>query len=913
MITLKRLFSRLRALFRRRRFEREMAEEMRAHLELQEEANRARGLDATEARYLARRQFGGVAQVQERCREQRGWVWVEGSLRDLGYAARITARTPGFSAIVLLTLACGIGATTAVFSGVNALLLRPLPVRAPDRLVIAAASGPGVGTREFPYPLFERAGNNLAFPFPVFETFREHCTTLSDVVAVTGWPMQRSLLASDFGATEPESVMAEEVTGNYFAALGVPVARGRGLGWQDDQPSRAEPVVVVSHDFWQRRLGGDPTAIGKTLRLDGHPVTIVGVAGRGFSGAQVGLRCDLWFPIQQSRVLDANMPWGTQVLQDERQPLVHILGRLRDGVSRQQAATELDGFFQNKLAELDPRRRADPPGPEREKLLEQHISLASARAGYGGVRSSLQTPLGVLMALVGVLQLSACANVAGLLLARGAAREREFAVRAALGASRGRVLRQLLTECLLLALFAGAVGVALAVGATRFLERGAAGLELSLDSRVLLFASGMTLLTALGAGLVPAWRLSRRDLNGSMKTMRAARSRLNSGLVAVQIGFAFVLLAIAGLFVRTLHNVATADTGFARRNRLLFDVGLSPETPPPARAAVYQRIAAELGSLAGVESASYYQGIDLLGDTAFVLGFEVPGFEPAPGQQLSASIVNVGPRFFETMGIPLLHGRDFGQRDEATMANGVPALVIGEWAARQLFGDGDPLGRRIRMGGQDFETVGVAKDVKYGALRDGPRFVFYMAATVTPNAMRMTYAVRTTGAPATLAGSLRTTVQQIDGRAQLSGFRSIAMRLDEATAQERFVARLAGSFGAFAVTLSGLGLFGLLSFTVSRRRQEIGIRLALGASQRGILQMIAREGVGLWCSGCGLGVVAALVFARLVANLLYRVTASDPLTYALVAGTLLGVVGLACLWPALRAARVDPAEALRAE
>ena len=891
-----------------------MQEEMAAHLELQTEANRARGMDAEEARYAALRQFGGVAQVQERCREQRGWLWLENLGRDLRLAARMLVRSPGFAVTAILTLACGIGATTAVFSGVDALLFRPLPLRAPGDLVVAAATGAGVGTREFPYPLFDNSGTNLPFPYAFYTRLRESGAALEDVAAVTGWPIQRSAVAADFGGTEPVSAVVEEVSGNYFALLGVPLALGRGLTEEDDRPGDVAPVAVVSHDFWRLRLGADPAAVGKTVRLDGMPVTIVGVAARGFAGAQVGLRCELWFPLRRAGVLDVNMPWGPQALQNERQPLVHILGRLRAGVPRRQAAAELDGAFQNKLAELDPRRQSAATSPEREKLLEQHLALLPAGSGYGGLRASLRTRLAVLMALVGVLQLAACLNVAGLLLARGAAREREFAVRAALGASRSRVLGQLLTECLLLAAVAGALGLALAVAAARFLQDGASGLQLAIDARVVLFALGTTLCTALAAGLVPAWRLSRRGLDGGMRAMRPARSRLNAALVVAQIGFAFVLLAVAGLFGRTLRNVATADTGFEQPNRLLFDVGLSPEIEPPQRAQTCQRIAANLAGLAGVESATYYQGISLLGDTAFALDFDAPGVEAPAGPPRRASLVHVGPRFFATMGVPLLRGRDFGERDEAAMANGVPALVIGEWGARQLFGDADPIGRHVRLNGQwPFEIVGVAKDVKYGGMRDEPRFIFFMAASVTPNAMRVTFAVRTAGKPAALAAGLRTAVQQIDGRAQLSGFRTVADRLADATAQERFTARLAGFFGAFALTLSGLGLFGLMSYTVSRRTREFGVRLALGAPLRGILQMVVRESLLLCVVGCGFGVLAALGLARTIAGMLYGVTAEDPLTYALAAGTMLAVAGLACAWPALRAARVDPVEALRAE
>lgn len=908
-----RWLARIRAVFNKPALDADFAEELAQHLEAATEDNIRSGMTPDEARRHARIALGGIEQTRELHREARGLPWLESLWRDTSYALRALRKDPMFAAVVVLTLALGIGANTAVFSVINALLLRPLPIEDPGRLVVVTVAGPVGDDRAFPYPLFDKEGNNRAFPYPFYELFRDHTRSLSEVVAVSGWQLARPIVATGFGATDSDSVTVEEVSGNYFAALGVHAALGRTLNGQDDRADKTEPVAVVSHEFWQRRFNSNPAVVGKTVRIDNIAVTIVGVMDRGFQGVQVGIRTDLWFPIQLSLLLDGNMPWGREALKVDTAPWIHVLGRLRPGISASQAATELNGVFQNRLADMDPRRKTLADRLERTGRPQQRIELVPAGTGYGGVRSFYWQPASVLMILVGIMQLVVCANVAGLLLARGAAREHEFALRSALGASRRRLALQILTESLLLAVIAGALGLLLAEGATRLLAGVVGQLELGADRRVLLFALATTVVTGIGFGLAPALRLSRRELTVGLKNTGTGRSRWNGALVVAQMAFAFVLLTAAGLFVRTFQNLTAVETGFQRQHRELFDLHVAPEYPPLQRAPLYRRLAGAMEVLPGVESVTFYQGLELLGDTAFVQDFSVDGYLPSRNEVLTACMVQVGPRFFETMGVPLLRGRDFGLHDEQVMSKNLPALVISEWSARRLFGDVDPIGMRITLSGQAFDIVGVAKDVKYSQLREAPRFVFFLPVAVSPNALRMTFAVRTTANPEAVAGSLRHAVRQIDSGAQISGLRTIDEKLDDAVYREHRIAQLAGFFGILALLLSGMGLFGLMAYTVNRRTREIAVRMALGATAGDVLQLVVRQGLVLGLIGCAAGLAGAAACTRFIASLLYGVTEMDALTFAGSMVLLLTVALLACLLPARRVAKVNPMIALRAE
>jgi predicted permease len=889
-----------------------MKEEMQTHLALRTERNIAAGMPAEEARYAALREFGNVTGLQETARSQRGWTWLEVLGKDLSFAARSLTRNAGFTAIVVLTLALGIGCSAALFTAIDALMLRRLPVRDPAQLVVIEAAGPVYPNRDFPYPLFDKTGVNRAFPFSFYESFREKSLSLSDVVAVGGWMMSRPMVATGFGSKEVEPVNAEEVSGNYFSALGISSVLGRTLGVADDRLGGTDPVAVISHEYWRSRFGSDPSVVGKTLKLDDVTVTIVGVLAPGFTGMQVGIKANLWFPIQWSPLLDGNVPWGNGGMKSDTLPWIHILGRMRPGISRHQAASELDVIFQQKLAQLDP-RRAVAPRERSQDLLVQGIATEPAGSGYAGLRPFYEKPVFLLMVMVGFMHLVACANVAGLLLARGAARRREFALRTALGASRSRLVGQLMVESLLLSALAGSGGLLLAEGSTRILARYVGGIELWADWRVLGFVAVATTLTGIAFGLVPALHLSRRELTSSLKDQGTrGRQRLNFALVILQIGFAFLLLSVAGLFARTLRNVSAIDTGFQRRHRQLFDLNVPSSYKPDLRFSLCQRIEKAVEALPGVESVTTYQGLNLLGDMALVEPFSVGGFVPGRDEVMAAGIALVGPNFFQTMGIPLLRGRDFGPRDEDSPSHEIPPVVISEWSAKRLFGASDPIGRRIRLN-TDFVIVGVARDIKYGQLREAPRFEFYLPIARRPDFFRTTFAVKTGGTAAALAENLPSVIHRVDAQAQIGGLRTIEEKMDEGTAVERLSAHLTGFFGVSALLLSGLGLFGLLSYNVTCRTREIGTRVALGAPVGSILLLVSRQGFEIGLLGCGVGLVGAFACTRFLEGFLYGVPSVDLLTFSIAAIVLLAVAVIACALPARRAAKVNPIEALRAE
>ncbi len=898
-------------LFRRRKLDAEMAAEMRQHLELQAEHNRVTGMDEAEAGDAALRQFGNVASLQEQAREGRGWIGLEHFWRDLRFAARSLWNNPGFTLVVVAVLAVGIGANSAVFSIIDALLLRPLPVTEPSRLMVAAATGTWDAHLRFPYGLFDRSGINFPMPYPFFEQFRDQCLT-ADVAAVSGWTVMRPLAVHGSGNDRVDSVNVEEVSGNYFSVVGIAAALGRTLSPEDDNPGQGSPVAVISDDFWRTRFNSDPAVLGKVVQLDNVSLTIIGVIVPRFSGARVGNTVALWVPINLSTQIDANAPWGTAGLSSATTPWINLLVRPHAGISQSQATADLDLIYQRKLAQMDP-ERAHPALDATAHWLTQHILLLPAGTGYAGLRSDYQKPTALLMTMVGFMQLVACANVTGLLVARGAKRRKEFALRAALGAGRMRLLGQMLTESLLLAGIAGAIGLLLAEGGTRLLATAVAGVPLWADWRLIAFTSIVTLVTGLAFGLIPSWHLSREQFSAGMKESSVSKRQwVNSTLVVAQIGMALLLLVVAGLLIRTLHNLVHADRGFQPQQRLLFDLNVPSTYKAEERFGFYQRMTEAIQALPGVESASVYQGFPLLGDTAFMLGFTAEGYTPPSGDELRASLGRVGLHFFDTMGIPIVLGRDFGPDDGAATAHGPAPLIISEWSARKLFGDANPLGRHIKMR-TDFEVVGVARNVKYGSVREESGFLFYLPLQLWPNEYRVTFAVKAQTSVMIKTDELNRVVGTIDPRMQISSVRTIAERLDQNISRDRLIARLAGFFGVLALAFAGIGLFGLMSYSVSQRTKEFGVRLALGATPEKVLRDVIRHGILVGLIGSGMGVAGAIGLTHFIGSQLYGVPGIDPVTFSAAVFGLMLIVLLASSLPARRASKVDPMIALRAE
>lgn len=893
--SLRHLFARTRAFFQKQKLDAEMAEEMRHHFELRIERNLAAGMSPREARDAAQRSFGGIEQIKERGRDERGVRWPEHLLQDLRYAARSLQKNPGVTTVVVLSLALGIGANAFFFGLLDRTLLQPLPVKNPGELIrfqwMTPPNGGGLRDGFYDAPWTDPSSGKLTgtiFSLATFEEFRASGMLFTDVFAFA--PTDRLVLNFD-GRTEV--AFGQIVSGNYHAALGIGATRGRSLLPDDDRPG-APPVAVISFRYWQRCFGGDPATLGKTVWINHAPVTVVGIlpsdCGDPLNG--VAVPRDVTLPLSLLAQID---PTGARKSLPSTWWL-RIMARARPGVTTAQAAASLNGAFQQTAREGlntpdDPLILRAAPGSR--GLVENR------RANAEG----LFAPIGfaVLVLLV------ACANVATLLLARGSARRREIAVRLALGAGRGRIVRQLITESVLLALLGAALGLLLAGWGGMAWGDGSAW---RFDVRLLGFTMLVTFVTAIACGLSPALRATRLDLvaefqGGTRTPENGTRSRLSQTLVIAQVALSCVMLVVAGLLVRTVRNLRTAEMNFNRSNLLLVSLDATfagytrAQTPD-----LFARIAERLESLPGVRSATFSTYGQLSG------GFAVRGFvrksEAPPGTDTLVRAQEVAPNFFATHEIPLVAGRAFTAHDNAS---GAKVAIINERAARIYFGDKNPLGQRTIMGRS--EIVGVVRDTKYGDVRsDAPVAYLPFAQSAAEFA---TFAVRTAIEPRAVAASIRKAVGEVDKNLLIVGLQTQEEQLESLLGRERLFANLATCFGLLALALASVGLYGLMSYTVLRRTGEIGIRMALGAAPNGVRWMVLRESVGLVLLGVIAGVAGAIAAVRLVTNLLYGLSPTDPQTYAFVTLLLIAVALLSALLPAHRAAQVDPMIALRCE
>lgn len=884
------LFRRLRALVRREQADTEMAEEMRTHLELLARHNLARGLSPEAARVEATRCFGGVERIQERCREERirGLVWLEQLGQDVRYALRSFARHPGFTAVILISLALGIGANAAIFSLLDAVLWKMLPVAQPEQLVFLERTIP----RKF-----------SGLSWPLMEALERREPRLAGVT--TGRTAHGTLRASTDAGLEPIKTLL--VADDFFSLLGVGPALGRVL--QPGDVRSVDRVAVLSHGFWQRRFGG-ADLIGTTILLNGTPHTVVGVAAREFFGFNPGETFDVCAP------LDAADLQGSGAVTDPGAPqLSWVIGRLKPGVTPGQASGSLTTLLQQmireeKLADVTP-----------ERIAQQRIEVRPASQGLEELRRRFSQPLLALMALVGLVLAITCANVANLLLARGAARGREMAIRASVGAGRARLCRQLVTESVTLAAAGGALGLLLAQVLPAALVRLAAsnsqavGLEARLDHRALLFTAAISILTGLVFGLAPAWSAARAGVAavyGRAKPAGGSLSRTSRMLMTAQIALCVVLVAGAGLFVRTLRNLENFDPGF-RRDQLLL-VRVDPQLAGLRGATVadlYAQILERIRALPGVAGATLERNQPLSG--AWTVNPVAPaGYVPPDGQPLATRVEEVGPRFFETLGIPLLAGRDFRASDDRQAPR---VVAINEAAAREFFPGRNALGQRL--GPQDdptrAEIVAIAADARHASVRELPKPLVYLPVLQMPNARDTVFFIRSAADPAVLAPRVRQIIHQANPNLPVMEVTTLDAVAARALMRERLLATLAGGFGGLALTLAVVGLGGVLLFAVARRTPEIGVRMALGATRSAVVGMVLREALLLAGAGLVLGIPAAIATGRLAEGLFFGLRATDPVTLGLAAAILAIAAVAAALWPASRAARVDPMIALRTE
>jgi predicted permease len=883
--------ARLAGLPHRDESERELAEELETHLQMQIEENLRAGMSPHEARRRALVKLGGMTQAKEECRRQRGFPMLEDLWRDLRYGLRILLKKPGFTSIAVLTLALGIGANAAIFSLVNALLLRPVEgVEAPERLV-------SIYTSDYSSGLY--GGSS----YPDYLDFRDQADAFTGLAA-----FEDTVANLTFGG-EAERLRGQAVTGNYFSVLGVRPAAGRTLLPADDAGG-APQVVVISHGLWRRRFNSDRGLVGTGLMLDGRTYTLVGVAAENFKGTRLGPTSpDFWVQLARPDTAspDARGNRG-----------IDIVGRLRDGVTLEQAQEQVSAVAARLAREYPDTNmgtlgRPDEPRPV---TVTPETRLGPQR------QKAVWAVSAVLLAVVTCVLLIACANVANLMLVRASTRGREMAVRLALGAGRLRLVRQLLTESLCLALAGGAAGLLIArwtadLLPTFFPRDDAAALDFSLDWRVIAFTASVSLLSGAFFGLTPALRATRPDLVPALKDAGGApvggrrRLSLTNALVVAQVALSLVLLVGAGLFIRSLLKAVSADLGFTTENVLVARLDLRGEEAEAGKGQLfYRELQERVGALPGVRSVGLARIVPLSGG-GMRRGTIIEGYEPRPGEDVEINMNVVSPGYFGTVGIPLAAGRDFGAQD---VKGGPGVVIVNEEFARRYFSDGSPLGKRLRIDseGPFLEVVGVARDSKYRNLREDPLPFFYvpLAQNYAPG---MALLVRTEVAPAAVAPLIRAEVQGLNKSVPVFGVGTLEGHLAAALATERMLALLLSLFGGAALLLAAVGIYGVISYAVVRRTREIGVRMALGARARDILRMVVGQGMSIVFAGGALGLALALALTRVLRSMLYGVSATDPLTFGMIAVLLTAVALLACYVPARRATRIDPLAALRHE
>lgn len=877
-------------------WERSLSEEVRDHLERQTEANVAAGMTPAEARRQAMAQLGGTEAVKEACREERRGIWIETFWSDVRYGLRMLRKNPGFSAIAILTLALGIGASTSVFSLVDAILLKPLPYPDPEHLVMVWEVPPAKANLTLGDVPWGRVESN--FFCQEAKTFEAIAAFKSDSFNLTG-------------SGEPVRLNGVRASAGFFPALGVSPVLGRSFTPEEDEQGH-EHVVVLSHTLWRERFGADAGIVGRVLELNSSTYTVIGVMPAGFA-----------FPHGEEMPAALNFPREVQIwlpLAINRGPRIPaepweltMLGRVRAGLTLDQSAAEM-AVLAKRLEEQEPYIK----GWAGSRL----VPIAQQAAGDS------RRPLLLILAAVGIVLLIACFNVAGLLLARSLERRREFTLRAALGARRRRIVGQLLTENLVLGFMAAGIGAAFAEAGIRFAKAfGPTNLprlqEVNLDLPVLAFMLAITLVTTILFGLIPALTTQSENLvdslkEGGPKSSGSARGHaLRKSLLVSEVALALVLVIAAGLLTRTFFHLLGTNPGFNPSHVLTFELSLPATKYPdqPHIVALYQNALQRVRSIPGVQAAGIVETVPMGGATENT-GIRIPGRPPAsPNETLTANYTMISPGYLSAIGTPILRGRDFLETDTA---DSLPVTIISDSMAKKYWPGQDPIGQQVGPGSVKYPAhtiVGIAADVKHLSFREESFPEMYVPYTqkVWPSLLTMDVVLRTVADPGSMTSAARKAIHAADSDLPLAKIAPLSTLVDDAIAKPKFAMLLLGSFGIVALLLAAVGMYGVISYSVAQRTREIGIRMALGAQRRTVFGMVLGLGARLTGLGIAIGLVAAFALTGLMKSFLYGVQATDAATFALVSLFLTAVALLACYVPARRAVRVDPLVALRHE